>query len=289
MQTNKINIFNHKVSVFSKVTDIYPLMTATIMDVLMDDKIKDKVEEYRRTGNKKIKMSMPCFTPSGIFSQRKDSRIIEHNNVICIDVDKKDNIDLSNFDELKSLIAQIPFVAYCGLSCGGEGYFILIPIKHPDRHREHFYAICEDFERCGLSIDRSCVNLSRLRIMSYDDSAYFNRRAIVYSETIKTYPQQRKSFVFLNNTDNDITALINQISSTNTDITGDYKQWLEIGAAIAGEFGEHGRQYFHAISKFSDKYSFSIADRKFNECLKMSSFRINTLFYYAKRYGFIVK
>lgn len=289
MQTEKINIFNRNVSVFAKATDTTPIATMTISQAVTSQKVIIKVEEYRSTGDKTLKLSIPCFIPSGTFSERKDEALIEHSGVICIDVDEKDNTHVSNFQELKKLISQIPYVAYCGLSVGGKGYFLLIPIKYPNKHRKQFKACCEDFERCGIVVDHSCVNVSRLRFMSYDPKAYFNENATVYTriyEEKKEAPKYNK--VYVSNTSNDVERLISEIQSRCIDITGSYQQWLEIGAAIASEFGESGRGYFHAVSQYSEKYKVADTDRKYSECMKMRSFNISTLSYYAKQHGIMI-
>ncbi len=290
MQVKKINIFNSKVSVFGKATDTIPIATATILQAVTSQKVISKVEEYRNTGDKTLKLSIPCFIPSGTFSERKDEALIEHSGVICIDVDAKDNTHVSNFQELKKLISQIPYVAYCGLSVGGKGYFLLIPIKHPNKHREHFKACCEDFERCGIVVDHSCINISRLRFMSHDPDAYFNENATIYTrvyEEKKEAPKYNK--IYDSNAGNDVEKLISEIQTIHIDITGSYTQWLEIGAAIASEFGESGRSYFHAVSQYSAKYDPKATDRKYTDCMKMRNFNIPTLFYYAKQHGIVLR
>ncbi|PXV62070.1 hypothetical protein CLV62_12223 [Dysgonomonas alginatilytica] len=54
MQTEKTNIFNRKVSVFSKATDTTPIATTTILQAVTSQKIIGKVEEYRNTGDKAL-------------------------------------------------------------------------------------------------------------------------------------------------------------------------------------------------------------------------------------------
>lgn len=280
----KINIFENKVSVFANVLDTEPIATASLKDVLYSEKVKAKVDEIRSTGNKDLKKSLPSFTASGVFSIRSDAGLVEHSGVVCIDIDKKDNTHLENFSELKQLIKSIPYVSYCGLSVSGEGYFVLIPIKDAQSHKEHYVSICEDFKRCGIVSDASCKNVSRLRFMSHDSSPYINNEAIVYSRL----PIEKKQSIYSassNSSDSDIEAVLREIVSRNIDITGSYQQWLEIGASIASEYSERGRAYFHQISQFSNKYTMSETDKKYDDCLKMHSFGIGTFFYYAKQYA----
>ena len=53
--------------------------------------------------------------------------------------------------------------------------------------------------------------------------------------------------------------LLAAIEASGKDLTSDYNDWYKIGIAIASEFGESGRDYFHRIGKFiSIHYNFTI-------------------------------
>jgi len=84
-----------------------------------------------------------------------------------------------------------------------------------------------------------------------------------------------------------VEKLIDLLKSSHTDITADYNDWLKVGFALASEFGESGRSYFHDISSINQGYSQAESDTKFTECLKSDSGRtdISTLFYLAKNKG----
>ena len=89
------------------------------------------------------------------------------------------------------------------------------------------------------------------------------------------------------NTATKVEKLIDLLKSSHTDITADYNDWLKVGFALASEFGESGRSYFHDISSINQGYSQTESDTKFTECLKSDSGRtdISTLFYLAKNKG----
>lgn len=151
----KQDIFTKKVSYFKNVSDTTPEKEITLREAL-NYNMQPLIEKYRETGAKADKLKLPCFTPSGTCTIRKDSDIA-HNGVVCIDIDEKDNKHITNLGELKKYIHHIPYVAYCGLSVGGKGFFILIPIQHPQKHKEQYLSICDDFERCNIKVDRSCI------------------------------------------------------------------------------------------------------------------------------------
>ena len=84
-----------------------------------------------------------------------------------------------------------------------------------------------------------------------------------------------------------VEALIAALKAAGADITADYNDWLKVGFALAGEFGEGGRGYFHAISSLYPGYDQAECDKKYDECLKSDAGRtdISTLFYLAKNQG----
>lgn len=84
-----------------------------------------------------------------------------------------------------------------------------------------------------------------------------------------------------------VESLIDRLKSSHTDITADYNDWLKVGFALASEFGESGRSYFHDISSINQGYNQPESDTKYTECLKSDNGRtdISTLFYLAKNKG----
>ncbi len=84
-----------------------------------------------------------------------------------------------------------------------------------------------------------------------------------------------------------VEALIAALKAAHVDITADYNDWLKVCFALAGEFGEAGRQYCHDISSLYPNYNPAECDTKYTECLKAESGRtdISTLFYLAKNHG----
>ena len=57
-----------------------------------------------------------------------------------------------------TLLFHIENVAYAGLSASGKGFFLIIPIAYPKRHKEQFAAIHRDFFSLGLAIDMAPKN-----------------------------------------------------------------------------------------------------------------------------------
>ena len=74
-------------------------------------------------------------------------------------------------------------------------------------------------------------------------------------------------------------------------IADDYNDWFHVGSALAAEFGESGRDFFHTISSMSSKYDTAECDKKYNDCLKNShnQFTIATFFQMAKDAGIEIR
>lgn len=290
------DILDKDVSFFLTVISAKP-KTGNLHQFLTGSTYRNRVKQVRdiqdEAMQKEAKSKLPLYTVSGIFSGNTDKSLIRHSGLICIDIDPKDNPDLENFDQMKELIKAVPFVAYCGLSVRGKGYFAIIPISNPECHREHFKSLEMDFARCGIKIDPSGVNVSRKRIVSFDNSPYINLNATTYERiyrkpsadrdtknTEKTYSDEE-----LRQVEEDVKQVIGAIEITEKDITGDYLQWFKIGCALAHTFGEDGREMFHRVSRFGNTYDQDCADLKYTECLKTGRVNIGTFFYYAKLSG----
>lgn len=88
-----------------------------------------------------------------------------------------------------------------------------------------------------------------------------------------------------------VEALIAELRASGRDITADYGDWLKVGFALASEFGESGRRYFHDISSIYSGYNREESDTKYSECLKSDNGRtdISTLFYLAKNQGITLR
>tara|TARA_R110002049_G_scaffold309292_1_gene520339 strand:+ start:3736 stop:5475 length:1740 start_codon:yes stop_codon:yes gene_type:complete len=87
--------------------------------------------------------------------------------------------------------------------------------------------------------------------------------------------------------DNDIESYIKAIEQAGTDITGNYATWRDLGFALAEEYGEIGRDYFHRISKAYVGYESKECDEQFSKCLKAKGHGIGiaTFYHHAHQAG----
>ena len=292
---------NIQVSLFENFKNRNPQKTVKLFEWLNDPIHKKNIEYYRSLPSeerKKVKEMLPCITASGVFSVRKLDSLIEHSGLICIDIDAKENPTINDFEYLRDQISNISNVAYCSLSASGHGVFCLIPIRYPERHKEHFNALKLDFLKYNIVIDISCSDVSRLRISSYDEQSYTNLNAVIYTNLVELEGRKKENFFERGKLDRSevshdssdsrskILSVVAVIEKSNIDITGNYAQWFQIGCAIANEFGEDGRSIFHSISFAYSKYSPVKTDTQFDRCIESKyDYSIGTFFYWADQYG----
>lgn len=291
------SVLDIPVSIFANYRSPDNPKTVNLLVWLTSAKYAKEVATIRQIEDKatrdKLKAKLPAITASGMFLRRETKGLIQHSKLIAIDIDGKDNQHIGNFSDLKNELCKIKNVAYCGLSVSGTGYFVIIPIAHPERHQQHFDALKEDFERFHIQIDQSCRNVDRLRGYSYDSEAYFNHSAKVYKRYIEPQAERyQKSQQQYLQTDESVKveAILKQIEANRIDITGTYQDWFAIGCSLANEFGEAGRDYFHRTSQFHSKYNIAETDKQFDYCKRGKGGKsIATFYELSERYGLYFK
>lgn len=238
----------------------------------------------------KWKRRLPQAAISGVFAPtRAVKNIKQYSGLISIDVDSKENPDITNWEELKTQLAVLPQIAYCSLSVSGKGIFAIIPLRYPQNHLQQFRQLQIDFEKMGITIDKACSDITRMRCMSYDEHPLINMNAIPYEGVYVEPP--RKVFYPLGDFDgNDELLAVEKcceiISRTGTDVTVSYEQWMKVGCSLA-TLGEDGRPFFHICSQQNQDYNELKTDKLFSDLLKRNyqSVSIGTFFWICRQYG----
>lgn len=299
------NILDVQISFYKKITDKLPV-EANLLDLLTgkgQDEYKDAVCSVRAEVNsekrKKLKESLPMYTISGLFTRSGGAGIYAPTSLIGIDIDEKDNRHVQNFHELKKCIKALPFVAYCAHSCGGKGYFCIVPVAAFYKHKEHFDSLAMDFKQWGVNIDKSCRDVGRRRFVSYDPEPYINPDAEVYQYVVESRhvlsqqgakertPDEKAEIGYITG------RLISAIHHDRVDITKGRDNWIKIGLAFADEFGESGRKMFHEVSRYwehdtrQEAYDYDVTDRRYDELIRSNrhEVHIGTFFHICKQYG----
>lgn len=285
---------NAKISVFRDYRTTIPTLDITIFQLYENVKYCDyanEVEAIRAETDKKkrdkIKATLPAVSISGTFSKRANQCMIKHSGFICIDIDKNDNPSITDWAGLRDTLGTWREVVMAALSVSGLGVFLIIPLAYPEKHLTQFFALEKDFKKLGITIDKSCKEVSRLRGISSDQQATWNDKAQPYKKLANEpkMPKQRGA-KYTASEDGDLDKLVGLLNKTSTDITANYRNWYEVGAALANEKGEGGRSIFHTISQHYPHYNAKDTDRQYTKCLKKPhNYKKATIFYLAKMAG----
>ena len=88
-----------------------------------------------------------------------------------------------------------------------------------------------------------------------------------------------------------VELVVRRIEAFRVDLTSQYEDWVKLGFALASEFGEGGRGYFHRVSQFHGDYRPEDCDVKYDTCLRGngSGITIRTFFAMAGKAGVNIK
>lgn len=182
MVFEKLNVQEAEVSFFESLGDKNP-KKVKLGKWLKSERFLAQLQVMQTEPDKKkkaeLKRMLPFITPSGVFKGgHGKNNLVKHSGFISIDMDRKDNLHISNWDDLKDELSKVPEFAYVGRSCSGESWWGLIPIADPEKHGEHFKFIQKAFADLGLVIDSGCGDVNRLRYYAYDLNPFINPDAV---------------------------------------------------------------------------------------------------------------
>lgn len=159
-----------------------------LIDILKDIKEgewKESIDELRYNKSQgdeiranEIKSSLPCFTISAIFNnRRKKANLSQYSNLISLDYDKVDNPE-----ELRSSLSEIPFTFSAFVSPSGNGVKVIVKTNNkPEDHEKSFKAIREYYDTLlGVESDESVKDITRLCFVSYDPDLFLNEKSEVF-------------------------------------------------------------------------------------------------------------
>jgi hypothetical protein len=286
-----IDFQNTIISVYGNVTDTTGT-EAPLADFLNPDQatraIVDRLRaEPDEAQRKAMKKQLPVATISGLFRPtRKAENLVQHSGLICIDIDGKDNPEMSA-EQIKDELARLEEVAYASLSVSGKGVFCIVPIATPRKHKAHFRAIEADFKAMGIVVDPACKDVCRGRIMSYDSQPYYNPSATTYTyckEEPRLQPPRPAKHFDVGTEDMQVERYVRACERYRLNVAGDYDSWFHIGAALTS-MGERGRGYFHRLSALDCKYNPRECDMKFSNLLSTTSrVGLGTFFHYMQQW-----
>lgn len=244
-------------------------MQGRLGDFLYDPSGKDRAAEVMEMKEKADRDYAKALLPAAMVSctckSRDKEAIKTSTRLICLDIDAKDNPGITDWAAfILNWLSKIQYITFAGRSISGHGAFAIIPVS-TDGHLSHFKALQEDFSRCGVIIDPSGKDLTRLRGYAYNDdsTSFHNSGAKQYERCLYTPPPKP----FKKPSGNDVLKVqsaVNAILAQKKDVTADYGNWIKIGQALSIAFGEGGRQWWHQVSQFHPEYDYQFADKKYS-------------------------
>ena len=259
---------------------------------------------------KKGKNNLPLATIGGTFANGGlHDDMIEPTNLIALDFDtekprkaarlREEGKEIPNgwvkdWETIKRKLAQLPFVAYCSLSVGGHGLFVIIPIEDYHRHAEAWESLNYLFKKhLNLTIDPQTKDITRPRFISYDPQPYINEKAEVFRiklpEKNTEVPVRRYTSSPSSSTEEEVRKCVDEIERRSLDITSDYGEWIDIASALYNGLGEAGKQYFERVSRFYPNANERDISYKWEKNKNRSKVGIGTFFDICKRYGIMYK
>ena len=172
--TSKVTIFQN-----IKETDTpFHREVGVILERIKNGSSKKLVKNIRTTKDKnernELKKKLPALCFSGVFNKRKDSALVEHSGLICLDFDGYEKQKL--LLEHKEKLTKDSYVYSVFISPSGNGLKVLVKIPaNPDNHVNYFNSLEKYFD--STYFDKMCKNVSRVCYESYDPLIYTNENS----------------------------------------------------------------------------------------------------------------
>jgi predicted P-loop ATPase len=236
---------------------------------------------------KSIKIRSGGIMCHGTFADRNQNSLIKHSGFVCLDIDHLDG----QAHEIKARLIKDKYTYACHLSMGGDGLCVWVAAKIKADGSDHRYIydrIAAYYaEMYDIETDVAASALGKCRAYSWDSDLYHNPQSDVYKAPaeVKAAPKEYKTAF----TESDFDQLLQQVRSRGINLCGNYHDWVNIGLALASEFGEAGRDAFHVFSQPYEKYDYAKVDRKFTDLVKARgtgrTIGIGSIFYLCKQQG----
>lgn len=275
-----------------------------------------KMQEYIDT-----KKHLPGATLSGLFAlyeddslthpgqrvmvSRRETHLKQHTGWLAIDIDLSDNTQMSNFENVRMICRFRPEIALLMRSCSGSGYFGLVKLAYPEQHKDQFKALLKDYAAIGITLDKACSNIGRVRFASWDDPEhiYINEKVVPYKglegeqvqlvslasrqayrshaanvdyqveSNFNVWCQQRVQ-------DRLVEVIVQELVGNQKNITESYDDWVKAGWALRSH--PYGLELFHQLSRCSSKYNEAQTNLKWQQLGNSKTVTYNYLIHACK-------
>ena len=277
-----------RISVLERIgsTPVPNKLSDWIYECLHGGKYAPLIEQYRNTGEKSLKSKLPLVCVGAeLQGGHSKHHIIQRTGWVAFDIDGKDNSSITNWEDAKIYISKIKYTAFVSLSASAKGVWGLIKVADPDKLDLHFEQLKKDFADYGITLDPTKgKNANDLRYYSFDPKAYIAEDFVIYDRLPVTQVlfKRQPAPTSACKTKSLVEEKLHLIDLYNISIAPNYAIYRDIGFALASEFGEAGRDYFHRAVKHHHKYNQKEANTQYTKCLNPGPIRIGTFFHICK-------
>ena len=277
------------ISVFSKASgkdSTTPTGTMTIDEFISGIKYGEweeestmcRIMETKKERDEYKKKSVPGVTISGLFTPiRSEVNLVEHSGFICMDVD--------GFTDREDLLKD-PYTYALFASISNGGLAVLVKVN-PEKHKESFRWLQNYYYKSyGIGVDEKPQNPASLRFVTFDPNIFVNESA----KKSRTLTEKKKKVSSLPAIFPESTAeeLVKKSIDIGANLADDYRDYVNLGFALASGFGETGRRMFHTLSAQSEKYESRHCDRQYDFCLRGANsggVTVGTFYWMLKQVG----
>lgn len=275
-----------------------------------------KMPEYIET-----KKMLPGATLSGLFAlyeddslthpgqrvmvSRRETHLKQHTGWLAIDIDLADNMQMSNFENVRMICRFRPEIGLLMRSCSGSGYFGLVRLAYPDRHKDQFKALLKEYAAIGITLDKACSNIGRVRFASWDDPEhiYMNENVVPYKglegeqsqlvslasrqayrsnhENVEYRTEDNSNFWEQQRVqDRLIEVIVQELVGNHRNIAESYDEWVKAGWALRSH--PYGLHLYHQLSRCSSKYNEAQTNLKWKQLGNSQTVTYNYLIHACK-------
>lgn len=172
----------------------YEVVKTGEMEITKGVTLKSAIQElallpYDSDEQKNLKKKIPYVTPSGTFTMRETEGLIQHSELICLDIDKKDNphLDPETFrDQIMADGVLSPSLAFRSTRLEGVKVWLYVPGANAGNHKARYNTLIDYVAKeYGVKIDASGSDIPRACFLSYDPDAVFNRDGVTNINSVK--------------------------------------------------------------------------------------------------------
>ena len=255
-----MKIIYRKVTLFKRLnlSGIGHEHSADLFTIVGTKKYKPEITELRAKigdlSNKDIQVlklaQLPAFTGCcACTGGHGRHNITSLSGYIILDLD-----GIQNIHKTKKMLTSLPFVAGVSVSCSGRGLFVVVQIADPSNHfLGHWIALNTYFQSIGLTLDRQCKDITRLRYISYDPDVFINEKAEIWDRI--EYPQVfSPPKIIIKDSHKGLDKAIDHILRDRIDITTGRDNWLLLGSVL-NNYYPNAEDMFVSISQFHEDFS----------------------------------